>query len=270
MLNPAIDGQVSRTCYVLSGRIGVFGIESIRVEVCRRGVLQDRELIELFPGIVRLIGVRAIPARHSVGSIRVFSHSTSLHRKIWLLRPDGAASRPPPRYLQMRVKPLSNYSYSLMLLVLRLPETGPKALSRWCRTTIRELRPWGLNRCSRSSAPARGASLHRETRGERYVSSDMILFRRILNVPNCGLGRRHAIVSWDGLSNRQERWEDRLVMPYSFDQFCADCHDAVAADAGPAGRVVRVTGCDLDKIPKLRFDRKSGKALRWLEGSSGS
>lgn len=38
----------------------------------------------------------------------------------------------------------------------------------------------------------------------------------------------------------------------------------------PGGRVVRVTGCDLDRIPKLRFDRKSGKALTWLGGTSGS
>jgi hypothetical protein len=38
----------------------------------------------------------------------------------------------------------------------------------------------------------------------------------------------------------------------------------------PGGRVVRVTGCDLDRIPKLRFDQKNGKALRWLGGPSGS
>jgi hypothetical protein len=37
----------------------------------------------------------------------------------------------------------------------------------------------------------------------------------------------------------------------------------------PGGRVVRVTGCDLDKIPKLRFDRGEGKALDWLGGPSG-
>jgi len=38
----------------------------------------------------------------------------------------------------------------------------------------------------------------------------------------------------------------------------------------PGGRVVRVTGCDLDAIPKLRFDQKNGKALTWLGGPSGS
>ena len=38
----------------------------------------------------------------------------------------------------------------------------------------------------------------------------------------------------------------------------------------PGGRVVRVTGCDLDRIPKLRFDLKNGKALSWLGGPSGS
>ena len=37
----------------------------------------------------------------------------------------------------------------------------------------------------------------------------------------------------------------------------------------PGGRVVRVTGTDLDKIPKRRFDLKNKKALRWLEGASG-
>jgi hypothetical protein len=37
----------------------------------------------------------------------------------------------------------------------------------------------------------------------------------------------------------------------------------------PGGRVVRVTGTDLDKIPKWRFDLKNKKALLWLEGASG-
>ena len=37
----------------------------------------------------------------------------------------------------------------------------------------------------------------------------------------------------------------------------------------PGGRVVRVTGTDHDKIPKLRFDLKNKKALLWLEGVSG-
>lgn len=35
------------------------------------------------------------------------------------------------------------------------------------------------------------------------------------------------------------------------------------------GRVVRVTGTDLDKIPKRRFDLENKTALLWLEGTSG-
>ena len=37
----------------------------------------------------------------------------------------------------------------------------------------------------------------------------------------------------------------------------------------PGGRVVRVTGTNLDKIPKRRFDLKNKKELQWLEGASG-